>query len=147
MPDPYIVRKVSTKQVLPLNKWMQLDLGATDSVLPPIGANDWDTYLNLDLTTLKGAARNDLRYVLGRWARHDATSDDLTAMGGGKYDVTGADTKAIPADLPRETLRYTWTHGFKGEKDVPVSFWVYIGSMKPGTIESPLRIFKVDDES
>lgn len=143
----YIVKKATTNQTIPLNKWVQLDLGSVDAIQPPVGANDWDSYLNLDLRTLKGAGRNDLRYVLGRWARHDASSKDLTAMAGGKYDVTGADTKAIPPDLPKETLRYTWTHGFKGQAGVPVSFWVYIGSMKAGTIVSTLRIFKVDDET
>lgn len=145
--DPYIVKKADTNQTLPLNRWVQLDLGAVDAIQPPLGANDWDSYLNLDFTTLKGAARNDLRYVLGRWARHDATSNDLTSMAGGKYDVTGADTKAIPPDLPKGMIRFTWSHGFKGEAGVPVSFWVYIGSMKDGSIVSPLRIFKVDDES
>lgn len=145
--DPYIVKKADNVQTLPLNKWVQLDLGAVDAILPPLGANDWDAYVNLNLRSLKGAARNDLRYILGRWARYDSSSTDLVEMGGKKYDVTGADTKAIPPDLPKETLRFTWTHGFKGESGVPVSFWVYIGSMKEGTIESPLRIFKVDDET
>jgi hypothetical protein len=145
--SPYTVEKASTQQTLALNTWEKMDLGRVDHVFPPIGPNDWEAYVNFDLTTLKGAKRNDLRYVLGRWARRDASSDDLIVMGGGKYDVTGADTKAIPPDLPRTTLRYTWSHGFVGEKDVPVSFWMFIGSMASGSIESPLRIFKVDSEA
>lgn len=143
-PDPYIMKKVETDQIIPLNTWMKADLGKVDQVQPPYGADDWDFYINLDLKRLAGAGRNDLRYILGRWARHDTTSTDLNEQG---LDVTGADTKAIPMDLPKATLRYTWTHGFKGEAGVPVSFWLYIGSMQNGSIVSPLRIFKVDDES
>jgi N-acetylmuramoyl-L-alanine amidase len=144
---PYIPIKVGVKQTFPLNKWVKADLGKVDKIQPPIGANDWDFYLNLDLESLTGAARNDLRYVLGRWARHDDDSADKIEMGGELVDVTGADTKAISLDLPKATWRSTWTHGFKGEKNVPVSFWIYIGSLKDGTIVSPLRIYKVDDES
>ena len=147
MADPYIVLKRAKDQRIPLNTWTKLDIDdGKDQVQPPTGSNDWDTYVNLDLSKLTGASRNDLRYILGRWARHDATSDDLTDMGGVKVDVTGADTKAIPADLPKVTWRGTWSHGFKGEAGVPVSFWVYVGSTRDGSVVSPLRIFKVDSE-
>lgn len=143
----YTVKKVAADQRIALNKWVKLDLGTKDEVQPPVGSNDWDTYINLDLTSLQGASRNDLRYVLGRWARHDVDSNDLITMGGEKVDVTGADTKAIPPDLPKGSIRFSWNHDFKGEAGVPVSFWVYIGSMKDGSIVSPLRIFKIDDET
>lgn len=144
-PKPYIMIKREKKQTIKLNTWVKLDIDdAKDWVLPPVGANDWDAYVNLDFNTLTGALRNDLRYILGRWARHDAASPD--AIEGG-LDVTGADTKAIPADLPKRYWRSTWTHGFKGEKNIPVSFWVYIGATKDGAVVSPLRIFKVDDET
>lgn len=145
---PYIVKKRAVDQTMPLNEWVRCDIGTPgDTVQPPVGANDWDSYVNLDLKTLKGAARNDLRYLLGRWARHNPGSDDTIEMGGTTVDVTGADTKTIPPDLPRRWWRSTWTHGFKGQAGVPVSFWVYIGSVKDGTVVSPLRIFKVDDET
>jgi hypothetical protein len=143
-PKPYIVVKVETDQKITLNKWIKADLGQTDQIMPPVGANDWDFYANFDRTTLVGAGPNDLRYILGRWARHDAGSPD---SGDNGMDETGADTKTVPFDLPKRLLRYTWTHGFKGEAGVPVSFWLYVGSMKEGSIVSKMRIFKVDDES
>lgn len=148
--DMRVVIKRETDQRLELNRWQKLDLrsgAGNDKIQPPIGNNDWDTYVNLDLSSVTGASRNDLRYILGRWARHDPDSTDTINMEGREVDVTGADTKAIPPDLPKKYWRSTWTHGFVGEKDVPVSFWVYIGSVKDGYVTSPLRIFKVDDES
>jgi hypothetical protein len=142
---PYVMIKRDKKQTIKLNTWTKLDIDDTkDWVLPPVGADDWDTYVNLDLSKLTGAGRNDVRYILGRWARHDAKAPDAIAGG---IDVTGADTKAIPPDLPKQYFRSTWTHGFKGEAAIPVSFWVYVGSVKDGTVVSPLRIFKCDDES
>lgn len=141
----YQVHKVPTKQVIKLNTWVKADIGTKDDVVsPPNGSNDWDFYLDLDLGSVTNAGRNGLRYVKGRWARHEPGSPDSNAAG---LDITGTDTKAIPMDLPKSSWQGTWSHGFVGDEKVPISFWIYVGATKNGTITSRMRIFKVDDET
>jgi hypothetical protein len=131
-----IVKKVETTQTITLNQWVKMDLGADDSVQPPVGNDDWDAYVDLSLASAT-CGRNNLRYVKGRWAREIPGADD----------VTGTDTKAISPDIPKDSWQGTWSHGFVGEAGVKVSFWVYVGALKAGTIKSTMRIFKVDDEA
>lgn len=138
------VKKVETKQVIKTNTWVKADIGTKDDLLvPPYGNNDFEFYLDLDLSSVTNAGRNGLRYVKGRWARHAPDSPDANTDG---LDITGTDTKAIPPDLPKSSWQGTWTHGFVGTND-PISFWVYVGAVKGGTITSNMRIYKVDDES
>lgn len=149
-PDPLVVTayrnvKVATEQVIPLNQWVDLDLGPDiPSVIPPVGSDDWWFQLHLDLSQLTGASRNDLRYVKGRWARIRPGSADANEQG---LDTHGTDTKAIPADLPKASWQGAWSTDMKGVKDVPVKAQVYVGSTVDGTVVSPMRLFTVDDEN
>lgn len=135
---PYRNIKVETDQTIPLNEWVTMDLGAVDFIVPPVGSNDWWTQLHLDLGTLKGAGRNDLRYVKGRWARR---------LKDGSLDTHGTDTKAIPPDLPKASWQSAFSTDMRGLEGVPVAFQIYIGAMKDGTVVSPMRLFTIDDET
>jgi len=130
--------KVETPQVIPLNEWVTIDLGARDAITPPLGSNDWWVQVHLDFGTLKGAARNDLRYVKGRWSRRKP---------GTKPDTHGTDTKAIPPDLPKTSWQSAWSTDMKGLAGTPVAFEVYVAAMKGGTVVSPMRLFTIDDET
>ena len=136
--------KVETRQTIPLNTWTDIDLGDLDWVTPPVGSNDWWVQVHLHLGTLVGASRNDLRYIKGRWARYAPGGADANKEG---LDTHGTDTKAIPADLPKTSWQSAWSTDMKGREGVPVKFQVYIGSMVDGTVESPMRLFTVDDET
>lgn len=140
---PYRNIKMTNRQVIPLNQWVTMDLGAEDFIVPPVGSNDWWTQLHLDFGTLVGAKRNDLRYVKGRWARK-TTGPDANAQG---LDTHGTDTKAIPADLPKASWQSSFSTDMRGLEGVPVGFQVYVGSMVDGTVESPMRLFTIDDEN
>ncbi len=138
-PAPYRNIKVEADQVIPLGEWTTLDLGdEPDFYVPPVGSNDWWVQVHLDLASLTGAGRNDLRYIKGRWARK---------MPNGSLDTHGTDTKAIPADLPKASWQSAFSTDMRGLEGVPVAFQVYIGSMVPGSVVSPMRLFTVDDET
>ena len=80
----------------------------------------------------------------GRWARLRPGGDDSNAAG---LDTHGTDTAAISPDLPRKSWQSSWSTDMKGLAGVPVAFQVYIGSMKDGTVVSPMRLFTVEDET
>lgn len=136
-PPAYRNIKVETPQKIKLNTWVTIDLGKVDAFLPPVGSDDWWVQVHLSLESLTGAARNDLRYIKGRWVRELPSGED---------DTHGTDTKAISLDLPRDSWQSAWSTDMKGLTGVPVSFAVYIGSMKDGTVVSPMRLFTIDDE-
>lgn len=136
--------KVGTDQVIALNEWVDLDLGPVDIVQPPVGSDDWWFQVHLDLSTVKGAARNDLRYIKGRWARLNPASADANKQG---LDTHGTDTKAISLDLPKSSWQSSFSTDMKGLAGVPVKAQVFIGSLVDGTVVSPLRLFTVDDET
>jgi hypothetical protein len=135
--------KVETEQTIPLNKWTVVDLGAVDAFQPPEGSNDWWFQVHLSLASAT-VPRNDLRYVKGRWARLEPNSPDANAQG---TDTHGTGTDAISADIPKDSWQSSFSTDFKGEPGVKVRAEVYVGSMSPGTIVSPLRVFTIDDET
>lgn len=133
---PYRNIKVETPQTIKLNAWVTIDLGAVDAITPPVGSNDWWVQVHLALSSAT-VARNELRYVKGRWARKRPTGDD----------THGTDTKAISPDLPKDSWQGSWSTDMKGLAGVPVAFEVYVGATKDGTITSPMRLFTIDDET
>jgi hypothetical protein len=135
--------KVSTPQTITLNQWTVVDLGPVDAFQPPEGSDDWWFQVHLSLASAT-CARNDLRYVKGRWARLDPDSPDANAQG---TDTHGTDTAAISADIPKDSWQSSFSTDMKGEAGVKVRAEVYVGAMSPGTIVSPLRVFTIDDES
>jgi hypothetical protein len=135
-PPSYKNIKIDTPQTMQLNKWVTVDLGKVDAILPPVGSDDWWVQVHLSLSTLS-VARNDIRYVKGRWVRH---------LSGGALDAHGTDTKAVSADIPKDSWQGGFSTDMRGLAGVPVSFEVYIGSMKDGTVVSPMRLFTIDDE-
>jgi hypothetical protein len=135
---PYRNIKIEKPQSIPLNQWVTLDLGTVDAIVVPVGSNDWWVQVHLDLGKLTGAGRNDLRYLKGRWARHLAAGD---------LDTHGTDTAAISPDLPKGSWQSSFSTDMKGLAGVPVSFQVYVGSMKDGTVVSPMRLYTVEDET
>lgn len=135
---PYRNIKVATRQVIPFNTWTTIDLGPVDAITPPVGSNDWWVQVHLSLQTAT-CPRNDLRYVKGRWARKIEGAPD---------DTHGTDTKAISADIPKDSWQGAWGTDMKGLAGVPVEFQVYVGSMTArGSIVSPMRLFTVEDEN
>lgn len=135
-PPPYRNIKVDTAQVIRLNEWTTLDLGKVDAVVPPVGSNDWWVQLHLSLGTAT-CERNELRYVKGRWARKLTAGDD----------THGTDTKAISADIPKDSWQGAWSTDMKGLAGVPVEFQVYVGATRGGTVVSPMRLYTVEDEN
>jgi hypothetical protein len=136
---PYRNIKVEADQVIPFGQWVTLDLGdEPDFYVPPVGSNDWWVQVHLDLSRIKGAGRNDLRYLKGRWARK---------MADGSLDTHGTDTKTISPDIPKASWQSSFSTDMRGLVGVPVAFQVYIGSMVPGSVVSPMRLFTVDDET
>lgn len=135
---PYRNIKIEKPQTIPLNEWVTLDLGTVDAIVVPVGSNDWWVQVHLDLQKITGAGRNDLRYIKGRWARH---------LSNNTLDTHGTDTAAISMDLPKGSWQSSFSTDMKGLAGVPVSFQVYIGAMKPGTVVSPMRLYTVDDET
>jgi Peptidase family M23 len=135
-PPAYRNIKVTTDQVIPLNRWVDLDLGFVDAILPPVGSNDWWFQIHLQLASAT-VARNDLRYIKGRWARRLSAGDD----------THGTDTKTISPDIPKDSWQSAFSTDMKGLTGVPVAAQVYIGAVKDGTIVSPMRLFTIDDET
>jgi hypothetical protein len=135
--------KVTTRQTIPLNEWTVVDLGPVDAFQPPEGSNDWWFQVHLSLASAT-VPRNDLRYVKGRWARLEPNSPDANAQG---TDTHGTGTDAISADIPKDSWQSSFSTDFRGEAGVKVRAEVYVGSMSPGTIVSPLRVFTIDDET
>jgi hypothetical protein len=136
-PPAYRNIKVETRQVIELNKWTTLDLGPTDAITPPVGSNDWWVQVHLSLST-STVPRNDLRYVKGRWARK---------IDGAPDDTHGTDTKAISADIPKDSWQGSFSTDMKGLVGVPVSFEIYVGAIGRGSVVSPMRLFTVEDEN
>ena len=135
-PPAYSNIKVETDQVIKLNEWVTLDLGTVDEVVPPVGSNDWWVQVHPSLASAT-CPRNDVRYVKGRWARHV----------GSEHDTHGTDTKAVSPDIPKDSWQGAFSTDMRGLVGVPVSFQVYVGAMRAGTIVSPMRLFTIDDET
>lgn len=136
-PPPYRNINVATRQVIPFNEWTTLDLGPVDAITPPVGSNDWWVQLHLALAT-STVPRNDIRYVKGRWARK---------IDGATDDTHGTDTKAVSADIPKDSWQGAWSTDMKGLVGVPVEFEVYVGAIGRGSVVSPMRLFTIDDET
>lgn len=137
-PPAYRNIKVESRQVIPFNTWTTIDLGPVDAITPPVGSNDWWVQVHLSLAT-STAPRNDLRYVKGRWARK---------IDGAPDDTHGTDTKAISADIPKDSWQGSFSTDMKGLIGVPVEFQVYVGSLTAkGSVVSPMRLFTVEDEN
>lgn len=140
---PYDNIKVLTPQLIVLNQWVTIDLGKDDFKVPPVGSNDWWFQVHLALSTLT-CGRNDIRYIKGRWARKQPGHPDANAQG---LNTHGTDTSAFSMDIPKDSWQSSFSTDMKGLPGVPVCAQVYIGSMKPGTVVSPMRLYTVDDET